>query len=121
MSATRLYYLHPLLAGPVDAWANQLDRAAAMRFDTVAIAPPFATGRARDLFLTADHERVAEKVADLAERLEALPDRLLVYTDNGEATLEAALHRGLSPDGSLVRRASLEDVFLRLTGRTLVD
>ena len=56
--ATRLYYLHPLLAGPVDAWAGQLDRAATMRFDTVAIAPPFATGRAGDLFLTADHERL---------------------------------------------------------------
>ena len=45
--ATRLYYLHPLLAGPIDAWARQLDRAAAMRFDTVAIAPPFAIWRLR--------------------------------------------------------------------------
>ena len=58
MPATRLYYLHPLLAGPVDAWARQLERAAAMRFDTVAVAPVFAAGRAGDLFLTADHDRL---------------------------------------------------------------
>jgi starch synthase (maltosyl-transferring) len=62
MPATRLYYLHPLLAGPVDAWARQLDRAAAMLFDAVAIAPPFATGRAGDLFLTADHDRLEDRL-----------------------------------------------------------
>ncbi|HTV90092.1 MAG TPA: maltotransferase domain-containing protein, partial [Stellaceae bacterium] len=72
MFATRLYYLHPLLAGPVDAWAAQLDRVAAMRFDTVAIAPPFAAGRAGDLFLTADHDRFDERfgVRDAAAGLE---------------------------------------------------
>ncbi|HWB48504.1 MAG TPA: maltotransferase domain-containing protein [Stellaceae bacterium] len=58
MPAARLYYVHPLLAGSVDTWARQLDRAAVMRFDAVAIAPPFATGRAGDLFLTADHDRL---------------------------------------------------------------
>jgi starch synthase (maltosyl-transferring) len=62
MTATRLYYLHPLLAGPIDTWARQLDRATAMRFDAVAIAPPFATGRARDLFLTADHDRIDDRL-----------------------------------------------------------
>ncbi|HXC30330.1 MAG TPA: maltotransferase domain-containing protein [Stellaceae bacterium] len=62
MAVTRLYYLHPLLAGPVDAWARQMDRAAAMLFDTVAIAPPFATGRAHDLFLTADHDRLDDRL-----------------------------------------------------------
>jgi starch synthase (maltosyl-transferring) len=62
MAAIRLYYLHPLLAGPVDAWARQMDRAAAMLFDTVAIAPPFATGRTRDLFLTADHDRLDDRL-----------------------------------------------------------
>ncbi len=50
-----------------------------------------------------------------------LPDRLLVYTDDGEAASNAVHERGLTPSSSLVRRASLEDVFLRLTGRTLVD
>jgi len=50
-----------------------------------------------------------------------LPDRLLVYSDDGERVLAGALARGLEPVASLVRRSSLEDVFLRLTGRTLVD
>ena len=50
-----------------------------------------------------------------------LPDRLLVYTDDGEAAVAAVHERGLEPESSLVRRSTLEDVFLRLTGRTLVD
>jgi lipooligosaccharide transport system ATP-binding protein len=57
----------------------------------------------------------------LAERVEELPDRVLVYTDDGEATGEALHAKGVRPVSSLVRRSSLEDVFLRLTGRTLVD
>ena len=58
MVETCFYYLHPLLAGPVDAWAGQLDRIAAMRFDTVVVAPPFAAGRTGDLFLVADFDRL---------------------------------------------------------------
>ena len=61
------------------------------------------------------------KVADLAERTEVLPDRLLLYANDGEAALAAAHNRGVRPLSGLVRRSSLEDVFLRLTGRTLVD
>ena len=57
----------------------------------------------------------------IGERIEVLPDRLLVYASNGEAALEAVTGRGLEPTSSLVRRCSLEDVFLRLTGRSLVD
>ena len=68
-----------------------------------------------------EHEALAEKVAGLAERVEVLPDRLLLYTDNGEKVLAAVGERGLHPTAALVRRASLEDVFLRLTGRSLVD
>ncbi|MGW5052250.1 ATP-binding cassette domain-containing protein [Actinokineospora sp. NPDC004072] len=60
-------------------------------------------------------------VADLADRVEVLPDRLLLYADDGESALKAAHNRGVHPLSSLVRRSSLEDVFLRLTGRTLVD
>jgi lipooligosaccharide transport system ATP-binding protein len=67
------------------------------------------------------HQGRADQVADLAERIEVLPDRLLLYTDDGEAAAEAVHERGLRPVSSLVRRATLEDVFLRLTGRTLVD
>jgi len=57
----------------------------------------------------------------LAERVEVLPDRVLMYASNGEAALVAVHDRGLRPDSSLVRRASLEDVFLRITGRTLIE
>ena len=61
------------------------------------------------------------KVADLADRIEVLPDRLLLYSADGEAALATAHDRGVRPLSGLVRRSSLEDVFLRLTGRTLVD
>src|SRR3990170_4838776 len=57
----------------------------------------------------------------LAQRVEHLPDRILLYTDDGEAAAIAVNQRGLNPDTVLVRRSSLEDVFLRLTGRSLVD
>lgn len=64
---------------------------------------------------------VEPRVRDLAERVEVLPDRLLLYSDHGEGVLEALAERGLHPVTSLVRRSSLEDVFLHLTGRSLVD
>ena len=64
---------------------------------------------------------VADTVRDLCDRVEELPDRLLLYTADGEASLAAAHGRGIQPMSSLVRRSTLEDVFLRLTGRTLVD
>jgi lipooligosaccharide transport system ATP-binding protein len=57
----------------------------------------------------------------VAERVEVLPDRLLVYCSDGDAVLAAIAAAGVHPVSSLVRRSSLEDVFLRLTGRTLVD
>jgi lipooligosaccharide transport system ATP-binding protein len=63
----------------------------------------------------------AKKLEKVGDRLEVLPDRILVYTDNGEKALERVTKLGLNPVTSLVRRSSLEDVFLRLTGRTLVD
>ncbi|MFZ2514686.1 MAG: ABC transporter ATP-binding protein [Candidatus Lutibacillus vidarii] len=68
-----------------------------------------------------ENETHAATVADLAARVEVLPDRILLYTDDGESALEAAHHRGLDPLSALVRRSSLEDVFLALTGRSLVD
>jgi lipooligosaccharide transport system ATP-binding protein len=72
-------------------------------------------------FGTDRNEETAPKLQEIAERLEVLPDRILVYTSNGEAALEQIIAKGLHPVTSLVRRASLEDVFLRLTGRSLVD
>ena len=68
-----------------------------------------------------ENEHIAPKVEDLADRVEVLPDRLLLYVDNGEEAIAKVHERGLDPIMSLVRRSTLEDVFLRLTGRTLVD
>ncbi|CUR55728.1 ABC-type multidrug transport system, ATPase component; nodI-like [metagenome] len=67
------------------------------------------------------HDRLAEQIQDLGVRVEVLPDRLLVYTDDGDEAIAKVHERGLAPLATLVRRATLEDVFLRLTGRTLVD
>jgi lipooligosaccharide transport system ATP-binding protein len=66
-------------------------------------------------------ETLEGRLDDLGERVELLPDRVLVYSDDGEAVAVAAHQRGLVPETVLVRRSSLEDVFLRLTGRSLVD
>jgi lipooligosaccharide transport system ATP-binding protein len=65
--------------------------------------------------------QVAKKLQGIGDRLEVLPDRILVYSDNGEAELAEIVKRGLNPITSLVRRSSLEDVFLRLTGRSLIE
>jgi ABC-2 type transport system ATP-binding protein len=72
-------------------------------------------------FAPGEQESSARTVEDLADRVEVLPDRVLLYTAAGESTLEQVHARGARPVSSLVRRSSLEDVFLRLTGRTLVD
>ncbi len=66
-------------------------------------------------------EMWAAKVVDIGDRSEVLPDRVLIYTDDGEASLNEVHNRGAQPESALVRRSSLEDVFLRLTGRSLVD
>ena len=63
----------------------------------------------------------AGKLEGIGDRLEVLPDRVLVYADDGEAALVEVTRRGLQPLTSLVRRSSLEDVFLRLTGRSLIE
>ena len=65
--------------------------------------------------------QVAEQIAGFGDRIEVLPDRILVYSGNGEREMERMTQAGLHPITSLVRRSSLEDVFLRLTGRTLIE
>jgi lipooligosaccharide transport system ATP-binding protein len=62
-----------------------------------------------------------EVLEPMAERVEVLPDRLLLYTADGEDVQSELARVGHRPLSALVRRSSLEDVFLRLTGRTLVD
>ncbi|MEO8462078.1 MAG: ATP-binding cassette domain-containing protein [Chloroflexota bacterium] len=66
-------------------------------------------------------ETLGQQLDGLADRVEHLPDRLLLYADDGEAVAVAIHDRGLRPETVLVRRSTLEDVFLRLTGRSLVD
>jgi lipooligosaccharide transport system ATP-binding protein len=67
------------------------------------------------------NEERSHEVAGVGHRQELLPDRVLIYADDGEAALHEVHERGSVPESALVRRSSLEDVFLRLTGRTLVD
>ena len=62
-----------------------------------------------------------ERLDGLAERIEELPDRYLLYAADGEQALEQVHAREIPTESALVRRATLEDVFLRLTGRTLVE
>jgi lipooligosaccharide transport system ATP-binding protein len=66
-------------------------------------------------------ETLDGKLDGLGERVEHLPDRVLVYASDGEAVAEVVHARGLEPETILVRRSSLEDVFLRLTGRSLIE
>lgn len=72
-------------------------------------------------FGTDKNESAAKQLEGLGDRIEVLPDRILLYTEKGEELLAKIVDSGLNPITSLVRRSSLEDVFLRLTGRTLVD
>lgn len=64
---------------------------------------------------------VAADLAGIGDRLEVLPDRILIYAHSGEEALVEVTRRGLEPITSLVRRSSLEDVFLKLTGRSLIE
>lgn len=67
------------------------------------------------------NEQVAKDLEGMGERMEILPDRILIYAEKGEELLQKIIESGKHPVTSLVRRSSLEDVFLRLTGRTLID
>jgi lipooligosaccharide transport system ATP-binding protein len=67
-------------------------------------------------------EEAAEKIKSLApERMEVTADRLLLYAADGDEFLGRVHQAGIEPVTELVRRSSLEDVFLHLTGRTLID
>jgi lipooligosaccharide transport system ATP-binding protein len=72
-------------------------------------------------FGTDKNEKMAERLSGMAQRIEVLPDRILLYTERGEDLLTEIIENDMHPVTSLVRRSSLEDVFLRLTGRTLVE
>jgi lipooligosaccharide transport system ATP-binding protein len=72
-------------------------------------------------FAAESQELFVDKLAGIGERVEPLPDRVLLYVDDGDAAVATVHERALAPASVLVRRSTLEDVFLHLTGRTLVD
>jgi len=72
-------------------------------------------------FGSTKNAEVAPQIEKLGDRVENLPDRILIYSEDGEAVLKQIHNLGLEPQTSLVRRSSLEDVFLRLTGRQLIE
>jgi len=71
-------------------------------------------------FPVGTQEEHAAQLEGLAPRIEVLPDRVLLYTDDADQT-SVDVHAKVEPESTVSRRATLEDVFLRLTGRTLVD
>ncbi|XVU27024.1 ABC transporter ATP-binding protein [Actinoplanes sp. CA-054009] len=82
----------------------------------------YSTREVVELRFTAEsQEPYASKLEGIGERLEVLPDRILLYVADGDEAVAEVHRRSLSPASVLVRRSSLEDVFLHLTGRTLVD
>ena len=72
-------------------------------------------------FAIGEQDDALPQLDGLAERIEVLPDRVLLYVDDGDKTADVIAERGLVPANVVVRRSTLEDVFLRLTGRTLID
>ncbi|MEU8610219.1 ABC transporter ATP-binding protein [Actinoplanes sp. NPDC048791] len=82
----------------------------------------YSTREVVELRFNAESQEVfADKLAGVGRRLEVLPDRILLYVTDGDDAVAEVQRRALSPASVLVRRSSLEDVFLHLTGRTLVD
>jgi lipooligosaccharide transport system ATP-binding protein len=72
-------------------------------------------------FAIGEQDAALPQLDGLADRIEILPDRVLLYVDDGDKTADVIAERGLVPVSIVVRRSTLEDVFLRLTGRTLID
>ncbi|MFA9444860.1 ABC transporter ATP-binding protein [Egicoccus sp. AB-alg6-2] len=72
-------------------------------------------------FAVGAQEVALERLDGIADRVEVLPDRVLLSTDDADATLAEVVGRGLAPAATVTRRSTLEDVFLHLTGRRLVD
>src|SRR5215471_14895336 len=137
MAGTGFYYLHPLLAGPIEEWGEHLDRIAAMGFSAVIIAPLFRPGASGDLFLTADHARLdprlgtGDAIAALARWAQAAVSRglrpmldLVVDRVAAEATEEGAAAWYVSDTGDEPpdpRRAPREPGVARLQADGDID
>jgi len=72
-------------------------------------------------FEVGTQDKHADELTDLGSRIEILPDRVLLYTDDADKAFDEVHGRGLRPESTVSRRATLEDVFLHLTGRSLVE
>jgi lipooligosaccharide transport system ATP-binding protein len=72
-------------------------------------------------FPVGTQERGVERLEGLAERTEVLPDRVLLYTGDADRAAVEVVERGVVPESTVSRRSTLEDVFLRLTGRSLIE
>jgi lipooligosaccharide transport system ATP-binding protein len=82
----------------------------------------YATREVLELRFAIDAQPALDgKLQGLADRVEVLPDRVLLYTDDGDVAAAAIHQRGLRPESTLVRRSTLEDVFLHITGRRLIE
>ena len=100
-----------------------MDKGSIMAEDSpVGLIKKFSTKEVLEVRFGSDRNAVvAPQLRELVQRIEVLPDRILMYADDGEELLHQLNQKGLHPLTSLVRRSSLEDVFLRLTGRTLIE
>jgi len=99
-----------------------MDKAKIVAFGSPrSLIDQYSTREVLELRFPIDSTPVLDKLDGLADSIEVLPDRVLLYTDDGEAAAVAVHSRGLQPESSLVRRSTLEDVFLRLTGRSLIE
>src|SRR5437762_1989462 len=99
-----------------------MDKAKIVAFGSPrSLIDQYSSREVLELRFPIDSTPALDKLDGLADRIEALPDRVLLYTTDGEATAGAVHSRGLRPESTLVRRSTLEDVFLRLTGRSLIE
>jgi len=99
-----------------------MDKAKIVAFGSPrSLIDQYSTREVLELRFPIDSTPALDKLDGLADRIEVLPDRVLLYTNDGEAGAVAVHSRGLQPESSLVRRSTLEDVFLRLTGRSLIE
>ncbi len=99
-----------------------MDKAKIVAFGSPrSLIDQYSSREVLELRFPVDTTPALNKLDGLADRIEALPDRVLLYTGDGEAAAVAVHNRGLRPESTLVRRSTLEDVFLRLTGRSLIE
>ena len=99
-----------------------MDKAKIVAFGSPrSLIDQYSSREVLELRFPVDTTPALDKLDGVADRIEALPDRVLLYTGDGEAAAVAVHNRGLRPESTLVRRSTLEDVFLRLTGRSLIE